>query len=259
MPGSNESKLPPKLPSGRPPLRILLVRHGQSTAQEPDAKAQVFGEACLTELGHRQATVAAQAARELMPKLTKIHSSHYRRAWETADFFAYAFDDDFEQGKPGAKQVRVEKIENAHEFTYLSHVRTQHLDAKQRLTEVKSYWEDANAVHIDGPDAESFKYFFTRTGDALAALALNMLDEEQEAAILVTHGWFMRAALFRILTLDDMWRDQYVDGPLMRRFYQFADTLRVPNTSFLPLFLHESGWSAGGLMTAHIPLNLRTL
>ena len=59
-------------------MRLIIVRHG-----DPD-----YENDCLTELGHRQAEIAAQ--RLLQEQISEIYSSSCGRAIETAEAFSKA-------------------------------------------------------------------------------------------------------------------------------------------------------------------------
>src|SRR5699024_10072136 len=63
-------------------MRLLLVRHGQTSSNVAGALDTAFPGAGLTELGHAQARAVPQALRE--ERIAGIHVSHLIRTHETA-------------------------------------------------------------------------------------------------------------------------------------------------------------------------------
>lgn len=210
---------------------ILLIRHAESTANAGLASAspELIP---LTEKGKRQARQLAVFL-TTMPDLIAV--SPFLRARQTA-------------------APLIERFSNAdvedwtvQEFTYLSRTRGGHSTVAMRKPLVDEFWRRSEPDYCDGKDAESFRNFILRVREILQKLE----NLPHRSIAVVTHGQFIRAALWLILT----GRNE-IDSPAMKNFFAFLQAIPFPNAAYVKISFagHESYVS--NILTDHLESSL---
>ncbi|MCP2340975.1 histidine phosphatase family protein [Actinomadura rupiterrae] len=195
--------------------RVWLIRHGESESNA-GLPTNGPGAAPLTALGRRQAERVA-AMIPSAPSL--IVSSTFVRARETALPARRRFPDVPYEEWP------------VQEFTYLGSLHGPNTTAEQRRPYSKSYWDRSDPALVDGGDGESFQDLITR-----ARLMLDTLAARPERGLITvfTHGLFMRAAMWTLLTgITKPTSEQ------MRQFRHFIETSATPNATIAELVRGE--------------------
>ncbi|WP_235834683.1 histidine phosphatase family protein [Actinomadura logoneensis] len=193
------------------PRRVWLIRHGES---ESNAGLPTDGPAAapLTPSGRRQAERVASAF-SAAPSL--IVSSPFVRARETAAPTRARFPDVPYEEWP------------VQEFTFLGALHGPNTTNEQRRPHAEAYWASPDPARVLGGDGETFR--------ALVARARTMLDTlaarpEPGLIAVFTHGLFMRAAMWTLLTgVTDPTAGQ------MAAFHRFAEVGRTPNGTIVEL------------------------
>lgn len=176
--------------------KIILVRHGQSTANAGGVTNDHMA-IPLTELGWTQArTFAADFSQ--VP--TRFIVSTFLRARQTAYPLLQRFPHTPVEDWP------------IHEFTYLEPARHNGTTDAQRMPHVLEYWERCDPSYIDGPSAESFSNFLDRVRHAIQRLSVAPLGA---CIVVFTHGLWMQA--FRLCLLFP----HSTDAELMLNFRTF--------------------------------------
>ncbi len=131
-------------------MRIVLVRHG-----DPD-----YEKDCLTELGHKQAKVAAQ--RLLKEGIEKIYSSPHGRAKQTAGYFSEA---------SGIKEIEI-----------LDFIKEIRFGTEEELYNNKwNPWLGVNALVREGKDLQSPAWReYPVFKDNLATIDADKIGEETD-------------------------------------------------------------------------------
>ena len=181
---------------------VFLVRHGQSLDNTQPIFQSIHSP--LSEHGHMQAKAIAERLRHV--EFDALISSPLQRAKQTAEHIAEAtgktaeLSDLFvERKKPDAvdgKPYADPEAANAWKTWHLALYETG--PAK------------GDSEHTDG--GETYDQLITRTDSALKYL----LDRPESSIVVVTHGYFLRTILARVLTGKEL------NGTLLRRFQEHA-------------------------------------
>lgn len=154
---------------------IWLIRHGESTANA-GAVTEDHTIIPLTEKGHNQ----AKEVSKIIPHTpSQIIISPYLRAVQTALPTLIRFPD-----------VPHQTWEDTREFTYLDPSTCINTSSADRRGRVSAYWEHLDQDYIDGPGAESFSMFITRTKAFIVSLA----NLPPGLTLVFTHAQFIQAA-----------------------------------------------------------------
>ncbi len=164
--------------------RIYFVRHGQSEGNANELRGHVSHQ--LTKRGREQAAFIAERCANL--PIDCIISSTVLRAKETAGFIA-------------------EKLNMVPEYSdlFVEARSSSNVTGKPRTDEGAIAAQaaiDAN-FHVPGfryEDAENFEDLNERARQALDLLA----HREEDSVLVVTHGFFMRIIMARVVHGDDL-------------------------------------------------------
>lgn len=160
-----------------PPVRVWLVRHGESTANIGQHSAN-HADIQLTERGHEQAlAVVGQIAER--PDLVVV--SPFSRTLSTAQPLLARWPD---------TPVQTWPIE---EFSYLDPARANNTSVAERRPLVQAYWQRADADFVDGLGAESFAHLVER----VQAFHQRLL-QQRGRVVVFGHGQFLRAFLLHL-------------------------------------------------------------
>lgn len=210
-------------------VNVWLIRHGES---EANAGLPTINPATtpLTERGHWQAQQIVLAFPQ-PPEL--IVTSPYKRTQETAQPTRDRF--------PNVPHMEWQ----VQEFTYLAPERYKNTTIEQRRPLSDAYWQQGDPLHVDGIGAESFADLMYRV--QTAHQQIQQLAQESEFVVIFSHGRFMRAMLWSVLTgsLD-------VNPKRMRQFFGFIGAFSVPNGAILKLQVNASEIWFSGIYTAHL-------
>jgi broad specificity phosphatase PhoE len=209
-------------------IRAFLIRHGESESNAGLSSADP-GAIPLTAAGHRQ---AEQVARALVDVPALIVTSPYLRARQTAQPTVSRFP------AVACRQWPVQ------EFTYLGDLHGRATTAREREPYVRAYWDRAEP-QAASPGAESFAGLLGRIAGFLKRLGA----QESGPVVVFTHGLFMRALAWSLLTGVTM-----PDPEQMRGFRSFADRYLIPNGGVVEL--RQAGHGAPALLAAstiHLP------
>lgn len=205
---------------------IWFVRHAESEANvglatlDPETIA-------LTERGHGQAALIAKAQSEA-PRL--IVTSPYLRTVQTALPTIQRFPDTPHEGWP------------VQEFTYLYFPPGESTTPAQRRPRVEDYWKRCDPTHVDGEGVESFAQLMGRVHETL-----NRLKQMESGLVLVfTHGQFIRAALWTLLT-----GIYTADHSSMKQFRDFVAGVEIPNASVVKVWL-DGEVRLSGITVSHL-------
>lgn len=165
---------------GTQPIRVTLVRHGQSEANLSQ-RWQGQGDSPLTEYGQQQARLVGQ--RLSKRTYTRVVASDLQRASETARATGFAFE-----RNPAFREFDI----GAWEGLTREQVEERFPDEMQRL----KHGED---VPLGG--GESYAAFARRIDEALSALRSDL--EPGDHALVVCHGGVIAAVLSGALGLRD--------------------------------------------------------
>lgn len=210
-------------------LNVWLVRHGES---EANAGLPTINPATtpLTEKGHWQAR-QVELVFSQSPDL--IVTSPYKRTQQTAEPTQNRF--------PEVPQLEWQ----VQEFTYLAPDRYKNTTIEQRRPLSDAYWLQGDPLHVDGVGAESFADLMHRVNTTHRQI--QQLAQELKFVVIFSHGRFMRAMLWSVLTgsVD-------VNPKRMRQFFSFIGSFSVPNGSILKLQVNASEVWFSGIHTAHL-------
>lgn len=210
-------------------INVWLIRHGES---EANAGLPTINPATtpLTETGYWQARQIALAFSQ-PPQL--IITSPYKRTQQTAQPTCDRF--------PHSSQMQWQ----VQEFTYLAPNRYHNTTIEQRRPLSDAYWQQSDPLYVDGVGAESFADLMHRV--QAAHQQIRQLAGEAEFIVIFSHGRFIRALLWSVLTHS--WG---VSAKRMRQFHGFIGAFSVPNGSILKLQVHPSEIWFSGIHTAHL-------
>jgi broad specificity phosphatase PhoE len=212
-------------------LTVWLIRHGESEANAglPTLSPTVTP---LTAKGQWQ---AQQVALSLTRSPDLIVTSPYWRTQQTAQPTRKRFPEVLHQ----EWQVQ--------EFTYLAPKRYQNTTIEQRRPMSDAYWLENDPFYVDGEGAESFADLLERV--RVTQQQLHQLDAEfaTEFAVVFSHGRFIRALLWAILT-----QSTEASPRRMRQFNAFIGSFSVPNGSILKLQVESNEIWFSGIDTTHL-------
>ena len=214
-------------------MNVTILRHGQSTANAGEASDDPAS-IPLTELGREQAVMIAESWR-MAPSL--IVTSPFIRTKETA--------------APTMSRFPTVPHEEwfIQEFTYLSPEPFKGTTKADRHEFAFAFWERNDPNHREGLGAESLNDLFNRVWNMF-----ERLEEVDTSVALFSHGMFMRAVLWGLLT--NVW---VMTPDTMQGFRSFCFSLPFPNAVSMPLIKDHGGWHVGMLGVGHIPKDKVTL
>jgi probable phosphoglycerate mutase len=175
---------------------VYFVRHGQSidntrpVFQSPDNP--------LSELGEKQASVVADRLKDI--EFDVLISSTFPRAKQTSVYIS----------KTTGKKPTYEKL-------FVERIKPSSIDAKPwtdpEASKIWRSWEET--LYKSGAklyDGESYDDIVLRADNALTYLE----KHPASTIVVVTHGYFLRVMLSRILLGDNL------NGEIMKRFQELA-------------------------------------
>lgn len=190
-------------------LRLVLVRHGQTTANAEGLLDTRLPGHPLTEQGHRQ---AAELARRLAGEpVVGVYASLARRAQQTA------------QPVAAGHGLRVQVLAGVHEVSIGDLEGRRGPADHEALHAMYRAWH-AGDLHASRPGGESGKQVLDRY---LADVAAVRAAHPGGTAVLVSHGAATRLATVALAS--------NVDGA-------FAGARLLPNTAMVLLEADGSGW-----------------
>lgn len=196
---------------------VWFIRHGECTANVGEA-TKTAAEAGLTSRGYEQAVLVAKYLQaEADKKLTRIISSPYQRALQTARPARVSF-----------AQALFE-IKSVEEFNYLSLPEDVRTTSADRLPLVKDYWERSDPYYQHREHAESFASFVWRVQRVLTELRA---CEQDELIIVFSHQQFIQGVRW-VLQREREQCQTRLQADDMRQFYQFLANSALPNCAIL--------------------------
>lgn len=190
-------------------LRLLLVRHGQTTANAEGILDTRLPGCPLSEEGHRQ---AARLAEELGGEpVVAVYASRATRAQQTA------------QPVADRHGLGVQVLDGVHEVAIGDLEGRQQPEDHQALHELYRAWHTGD-LHQARPGGESGKQVLDRY---LADVATIRFRHSSGTAVLVSHGAATRLAVVALAA--------NVDG-------SFAEPRYLPNTASVLLAADGAGW-----------------
>lgn len=112
-----------------------------------------------------------------------------------------------------------------HELTFLTPARYVGTTENLRREPARQYWERCDPDYCDGEGAESFREFYARIDESLAALR----QRTEQGIFVVCHGYVIKAILWR-----QMNPEAEVTADFMRAFFDFHLRCVVPNVMVYP-------------------------
>ena len=191
------------------PLRLVLVRHGETTANAEGVLDTRLPGHPLTAEGHRQAAELAQ--RLAGEPVVGVYASRARRAQQTAQPVAAAH----------GLQVRV--LGGVHEVAIGDLEGRRSLEDHEALHAMYGAWHGGD-LHASRPGGESGKQVLDRY---LADVAAIRAAHRSGTAVLVSHGAAIRLATVALAA--------NVDG-------SFAGGRLLPNAAMVLLEADRAGW-----------------
>jgi broad specificity phosphatase PhoE len=187
---------------------ILLIRHGESQANAglPTSSPESTE---LTERGWEEARRVAQEMRKSYPSLDLVVTSRCQRALQTAERTRNLFRD----------QKIPARIWPVHEFSYLSSWGKRNSTVEERRPAVFQYWDRADPVYADGPEAESFAQFIERV-----RTVKECLDTTRGTTAVFSHHQFICALLWLACKNTPL-----VCAQTMQAFKRFLDSRPLAN------------------------------
>ncbi|OGY25870.1 MAG: hypothetical protein A2864_00185 [Candidatus Woykebacteria bacterium RIFCSPHIGHO2_01_FULL_39_12] len=163
---------------------IYLVRHGEALDDIEDRYGG-WSDDPLTEKGRETAEQLAGKIIRLSPKPTKIYSSPFKRAFETAEIIG---------DKLGLKPVSVGNLKERNRYGILtSMTKTEAKTAyPQMVQQVENYMET-----IQG--AETYEHYRDRVLRAVNEI----VKESKENTLIVCHGGTFRIVMWKLLRKPD--------------------------------------------------------
>lgn len=211
---------------------ILLIRHGESQANAglPTSCPENIE---LTERGWEEARCVARELQKSYTSLDLIVTSRYRRALQTAEWTKWLF----------RSQKIPARIWPVHEFTYLSTWGKRNSTVEDRRPAVSRYWEQADPLCADGPDAESFEQFIER-----ARAVKQCLEITKGTTAIFSHHQFICALLW--LSCRETLQ---ICAQTMRAFKRFLDRHPLANGTIVRVQFPGGGepWCSE-VLTSHL-------
>ena len=134
------------------------------------------------------------------------------------------------------------------EFTFLGAARYFNTTVYQRRPMSNAYWQRCDPVYVDGEGAESFVDLVQR----IQQFRSHLEQLEDQFVVAFSHGRFMRALLWLLLTHPTEISATQINGKIMRQFQRFSDSFRVPNGAILKMQFHDSEIWFSRLITSHM-------
>lgn len=178
--------------------RIYLLRHGQSVDNTMPVYQSIHSP--LSAKGKIQ-------AKEIAKKLSKIDfdlliSSPYERAMQTAIKISEATGKEIEYSKLFTERKKPSSTEGK----------------PYEDVEAKKKWQKWDSIaYTPGmkfEDGENYDDLLKRVRDAL----LFLINKNEQSIVVVTHGYFTRTIIARILT------GEYLNGDILKNFQHHANT-----------------------------------
>jgi broad specificity phosphatase PhoE len=191
------------------PLRLVLVRHAQSTANAADILDTRLPGSPLTEQGRQQ---AAELARRLAYEpVTAVYASRALRARQTAEPIA------------ARHQLAVRVLDGVHE-AFLGVFEGRHApEAHQAWRKVYRAWH-CGELDLAPPGGESGRQVLERY---LAAVATIRCRHTGGTAVLISHGAASRLAVTALASNINS---------------RFAEACQLPNAATVVLEADRAGW-----------------
>jgi|SRR5579862_3732925 len=200
---------------------IWLIRHAES-ASNAGAATEHPATIPLSSRGEEQARLLGH---RFPRKPERVIVSRYSRTRETAGPLLERFPDCPVEEWP------------IHELTFLEPARYRGTTEAQRKGPSSRYWEVCEPAYKDGPGAESYHEFVDRVRSSMERLSAGM----EEFTAVFTHGYFIKAILWEILTSSALAAEKS-----MRGFAGFHDTVPIENAAVFPVRLdHAGAWHVG--------------
>lgn len=209
------------------PLRLLLVRHGESESNAGEVSEDAAS-AALTALGVRQARAFADRL-DVPP--ARFVVSPYRRARETAAAAIARF--------PG---VPVETWP-VQEFTFLSPAQYRGTTVATRKPAAEAYWTAADPHAVTGEGAESFAAFLARVRETRTRLE----SAASGPVVVFSHKKFLNALLWTWLAGDPS-----PSSSRMRRYREFDHAMPFVNAGCVEVRVGAGGAWVGAISVAHL-------
>jgi probable phosphoglycerate mutase len=195
---------------------VWLVRHAQSEGNA-GLVSSGLGLAALSPNGRSQAAMLAESL-PTAPDLIVV--SPFARSVETAASLLARFPDTPLEEWP------------VQELTILAAALYRGTTQADRGAPVDAYWQRLETDYCSGAGAETFREFMARVDGML-----NQVRTRPEAfAVIVTHGYVMQAAIWRLLHPSAP-----VDATAMAGFWAFSRACSIPNIHVVPLRASEDG------------------
>jgi phosphoserine phosphatase len=182
-------------------MKIILIRHGQSKANEKRIIQGNKVDTSLSELGKEQANkIAYRLSNE---KIDAIYSSDFKRAKETAEVISSHHNLDIIIDK------RLRERDTG-DFAGLSD-----RELLKNFIIESSKKNKISPIEVRLPNGESFLDILNRLKDFLYNL-----EKDKENIVIITHGGFIRAFLYHIEKIEEK-----------RLKYFYDDSFSIKNTS----------------------------
>src|SRR6266700_4817704 len=207
-------------------MDVWFIRHGECTANIGDATSSAH-EAHLTARGWQEAYAIADYLSHLPEhKLTRIISSPYIRARQTALAT---------QDMLGVKNVETLPVQ---EFNYLALPNRVSTTSAQRSPLVKDYCERCKPFYRHRDKAESFADFIDRVQNVLNKLQGQKYKEDM-LIVVFSHHQFMLAIRW-LLEREGEIHPGNLRSSEMREFYAFAKNGHIPNGAIVKTALSQN-------------------
>jgi broad specificity phosphatase PhoE len=197
---------------------VWFIRHAECIANVGEA-TKTADEAQLTSKGWQEADcVADYLLNTSRGELTRIISSHYRRALQTArptrNYFERAI---FETELP------------VHEFDYLALSSNVSTTSADRSPLVKKFWQQCSPIYRHEKKAESFRDFIGRVESVL-----NKLQgyEEDQLIVVFSHHQFIQAVRWLLQSGKEIRASNLGPGE-MNDFHEYINDSPIPNGAIL--------------------------
>jgi probable phosphoglycerate mutase len=128
-----------------------------------------------------------------------------------------------------------------HEFNWMAPERFSGLIDETLIPLAEAYWARAKPDEVDGEGAESFAAFLER----LKATTNQVAQESAETIVLLSHGLFIRAMLWYILTGQPA-----PTSTAMASLHHFVLSVTVPNLGVIRIEITHAGeWRFSPILT----------
>ncbi|TSC66133.1 MAG: 2,3-bisphosphoglycerate-dependent phosphoglycerate mutase [Candidatus Berkelbacteria bacterium Gr01-1014_85] len=207
MPSRNVNNSPGKAETSNH-RTIYFVRHGQGLEIDTALDLDIRLDPPLSSLGLQQATQIAERLQKV--QFDTLLSSPLRRARETTQIISKATDK-----QPEYSNLFVERIKPT-ELNGMPRIE------KQASSLWQAWEESLYQTNLRLADGENYADLIARVDRAIEYLDLR----EEQTIVVVTHGFFLRAIIARILLGDQL------SGTLLRTFLNNTSTNNTGLTAF---------------------------